>query len=318
MSATLLLSGGLGYLGGRIAQALVDAGYTVRCGSRREQPAPSWLPQMQMVRLDWGDMDSLVRACEGVSAVVHLAAMNEIESARDPLGALRMNGLASLALLTAAQQAGVGRFVYFSTAHVYGAPLQGEIDETTLARPVHPYAITHRVAEDFVLAAHDQGRLDGVVFRLSNAFGAPMTHEVDRWTLLVNDLCRQAAAQGELRLNSTGLQLRDFVTLGDVARASAHVLGLSRTALGGGLFNLGGHAYSVLEMTERVARRWQAMTGKAIAIHRQDGPGPTPLPLHYHYARLRDTGFEWTHRFDQEIDATLRLSLDAFGPGATR
>lgn len=314
MNAKVLLTGGLGYVGGRVALALNEAGHVVRCGTRHAGlSAPVWFPNMQMTHLDWGSLESLGLACQGVDCVVHLAAMNEVESATDPVGALEMNGVASLRLLEAAKAVGVRRFIYFSTAHVYGAPLQGDIDETTLPRPVHPYAITHKVAEDFVLAAHDRKQIEGVVIRLSNGFGAPVTPDVDRWTLLVNDLCRQAATTGELRLNSAGTQLRDFLTLGDVARAVDHLLRLDAGQLADGLFNLGsGKAMSILEMTERIAARWQVLTGRDIAIVRPVGDGVLPPALNYHCEKLAATGFMLTSQVDREIDDTLQLCLQAF------
>ncbi len=315
MKRSILLTGGLGYVGGRLALALTEAGHELRCGTRRAgMAAPAWLPGMRIAPLDWESDDSLAQACAGIDCVIHLAAANEIESTKDPLGALRMNGLASLRLLEAARQAGVSRFIYFSTAHVYGAPLQGEITETTLARPAHPYAITHRVTEDFVLAAHDQKGIEGIVLRLSNGFGAPATPDIDRWTLLVNDLCRQAATSGELRLNSAGTQLRDFITLGDVARAVNHLLQLDALQLADGLFNLGGgQAVSILDMTERIAARWRALTGRDIAIVLPAGNGVAPAPLDSRCDKLAATGFALTSDVDNEIDGTLQLCLQAFG-----
>lgn len=312
MTRTILLTGGLGYLGGRIACALADAGHQVLCGTRRQDAvAPAWLPTMRMVHLDWASTASLAEACHEADSVVHLAAMNEIESARNPVAALEMNGMASLRLLEAAKASAVRRFIYFSTAHVYGAPLRGEITEQTLPRPAHPYAITHKVAEDFVLAAHDQKRIEGIVIRLSNGFGAPVTPDVDRWTLLVNDLCRQAATQGVLKLNSAGTQLRDFVTLGDVARAVNHLLQLEPARLGDGLFNLGGNTLSILDMTERVRARWKALTGNDIALIRPEG-GEAPPALDYRSDKLLNTGFALTSEIDREIDDTLKLCLNAF------
>jgi UDP-glucose 4-epimerase len=315
MSHTVLLTGGLGYLGGRLACALVAAGHQVRCGTRRlGAVAPDCLPGMPMVTLNWASTEALTEACRGIECIIHLAAMNEVESAKDPVGALKMNGLASLRLLEAAKAAGVRRFVYFSTAHVYGAPLHGDIDETTLPRPVHPYAITHKVAEDFVLAAHDRKQIEGVVIRLSNGFGAPVTPDVDRWTLLVNDLCRQAAVSSELRLNSAGSQLRDFITLADVARAVNHLLQLNAGELADGLFNLGGgKAMSILEMTERIVARWRVLTGRDIAIVRPVGDGVPPPALNYRCDKLAATGFTLTGQCDREIDDTLQLCLRAFG-----
>lgn len=315
MSNSVLLTGGLGYLGGRLACSLVASGHEVRCGTRHCGMAPpEWLPAMSMVALDWTSIEALTEACQGVDHVIHLAAMNELESANDPVGALQMNGLASLRLLEAAKAAGVRRFVYFSTAHVYGAPLQGVIDETTLPRPAHPYAITHKVAEDFILAAHDKKQIEGVVIRLSNGFGAPATPKIDRWTLLVNDLCRQAASTGKLRLNSAGTQLRDFVTLGDVARAVNHLLQLDADQLADGLFNLGGgQSMSILEMTERVAARWRVLTGQGIEVIRPAANGLPAPALDYRCGKLAATGFSLAGQVDCEIDDTLTLCLRAFG-----
>jgi UDP-glucose 4-epimerase len=314
MKSTVLLTGGLGYVGGRLALALHEAGHIVRCGTRRKPiSAPAWLPDLQMVHLEWESIDQLTPACRGVDSVVHLAAMNEVDSARDPVGALQMNGLGSLRLLEAAKQVGVRRFIYFSTAHVYGSPLQGHIDEGTVPRPVHPYSITHKVAEDFVLAAHDRQQIEGVVIRLSNGFGAPVTSDVDRWTLLVNDLCRQAVTAGELRLNSSGEQLRDFITLDDIARAVTHLLQLDLDQLADGLFNLGGgKVMSILQMTERIAARWKALTGREIDIVRSAGRGTPPAALNYRCDKLAATGFTLNSNVDREIDDTLKLCLKAF------
>jgi len=311
--ANILITGGLGYLGGRIAAHLATAGHCVTATSRWRQPSPVWLPQMRVLAPAWDSPKELAEACAGIDCVVHLAAMNEIYSALDPVGALRVNGLASLVLQKAAQDAGVRRFVYFSTAHVYGAPLAGRICEVTLPRPRHPYAITHRVAEDFVLAAQAARQLEGVVIRLSNGFGVPMTAGVDRWTLLVNDLCRQAVTSGELRLQSAGTQLRDFITLDDVGRAVQHLLELDSLSLGDGLFNLGDRTLSVFEMAQKVASRAATLLGREVPIFRLSDNGELPLYLSYECAKLKATGFALRSAMDDEIDSTLALCQHAFG-----
>lgn len=314
MNNKVLLTGSMGYVGGRVALALREEGYSVYCGTRRfGLPIPPWFPHMKIVFLDWDSIESLTDVCKGMDSVIHLAAANEHESSSDPIAALKMNGLASLRLLEAAKIADVRRFIYFSTAHVYGSPLQGSIDETTLPRSVHPYAITHRVAEDFVLAAHEAEHIEGIVIRLSNSFGAPVATEVDRWTLLVNDLCRQAVTNGKLQLKSSGTQLRDFITLGDVTRAVNHLLKLDINKIDDGLFNLGGKTMSILEMTERVSLRWQLLTGHKIDIDRPVQCNPKVSELNYLCNKLASTGFKLTSDIDREIDDTLLLCLQAFG-----
>jgi len=314
----VLITGGLGYIGGRLAQFLSrDPQIDLRVGTRAEgKQRPTWLDPGALVDLDLTSDRQLAGACAGVDTVVHLAAANEIESAADPERALVINGLGSLKLLGAAQQAGANRFIYFSTAHVYGSPLHGVISEQTLARPVHPYAITHRVAEDFVLAAHDTGRIVGVVVRLSNAVGAPVDPAVNRWTLLASDLCRQAVTTQTLRLRSAGLQMRDFISLGEVLRATAHLMRLDTDALGDGLFNLGGrNPMRVIDLAHRIAVRCKETLGFFPEIRRPDtcSGASAAEAFDYRIDKIESTGFVVCSSLDAEIDATLKICSDVHG-----
>ena len=318
MSKRVLITGGFGYLGGRIAVELADnPAWIVRLGSRKAQAAPSWLPQAETAALDVLEAGSLAAAMAGVQAVVHLAAMNENECIVDPGRAVLINTLGTLNALQAAINAGVGQFIYFSTAHVYGAPLVGNITEQTLPRPIHPYAITHHAAEDFIMAAHDQKKITAVVVRLSNGFGAPTHPEVDRWTLLVNDLCRQAVQTRKLVLRSSGLQQRDFITLTDVGRAVRHLLGLSQVDCGDGLFNLGGDSsLSVWDMVQKIAQRCQLILGYLPGIERPEPRTDERVDsLSYHSGKLQKTGFMLRSNLDEEIDRTLLVCAQAWGRG---
>lgn len=315
MTRRILITGGFGYVGGRVAQALAaQSGTQVVLGSRSPQAQPAWLPAASLSITPWHDSGQLRQACTGADTVIHLAAMNEIDAARDPVGALEMNGVATARLMEAAKAGKVKRFIYLSTAHVYGAPLAGRIDETTSPRPVHPYATSHRAAEDVVLAAHDTGALIGLVLRLSNSFGAPAHPGINRWTLLVNDLCRQAAATGTLVLKSSGLQRRDFVTLTDVGKAVVHLERMPREALGNGIFNIGGAwTPSVMEMAVLVVERCNAILGFCPQITRPEPvSGEASQPLDYRIDKLIESGFRLKNNHEAEIDATLILCSQAF------
>lgn len=317
MMDTVLITGGSGYIGGRLVQALVEEPrFHLRLGARQPSAIrPMWPEAVEIAPLDLLSADDLNAACRGVRFVIHLAALNEIDSLAYPEAALTVNGLGSLKLLEAAKRAGVERFIYFSTAHVYGAPLTGIITEKCLPRPNHPYAITHRVAEDFALAAHDQKTIQGIVLRLSNGFGAPATVSANRWTLIVNDLCRQAMTTGKLVLKSSGLQWRDFITLSDVARAVQHLLNLPASACQDGLFNLGGEcSLRIIDLAQRIANRASKILGFTPSIHRPEpGPAETFQPLEYKIDKFKATGFTLSRNIDEEIDATLHFCKEVFG-----
>ncbi len=159
MSETVLVTGGLGYLGGRILGHLEASGkYDLRVSTRcPPEDRPAWTGSIQVVQADLLVEDALAGLLDGVDVVLHLAAMNARDCAADPERARMVNVVGTGKLLAAAEKAGVRRFVYVSTAHVYGAPLLGEISEETVPRPVHPYAITHRAAEELVWPRGSRG-----------------------------------------------------------------------------------------------------------------------------------------------------------------
>ena len=316
MSDVVLITGGLGYVGGRIAQKLTeDRNYSLRLGTRRASSGkPKWLRNGNLVQMELMSGENLDAACKGARWVIHLAALNEVESAGDPEKALLVNSLGTLKLLRAAERAQVERFIYFSTAHIYGTPLIGRITEETLPRPVHPYAITHKVAEDFVLSSNDRKRLRGIVLRLSNSLGAPADAQINRWMLVANDLCRQAVTERKLVLKTSGMQRRDFIALSDVTNAVLHFLDLPDLKCGNGIFNLGGeNSLRIIDLAERISSRCQVVLKFTPPILRPE-PASDEVSenLDYRTDKLRNTGFSLKSNFDEEIDATLRLCQEAF------
>ncbi len=316
MIKKVLITGGLGYIGGRISSFLSKSKlYQLSIGTRDyRQSKPDWLSSGELVNLDISEQGSLEEACSGVHTVIHLAATNEFESALDPVHALDINSIGSLKLLNVAINAGVQRFIYISTAHVYGSPLTGLLTEKSFARPQHPYAITHKTAEDFILAAHDKGQINSVVLRLSNGFGCPERASVNRWTLLVNDLCKQAITTGKIVLNSSGIQTRDFISLEDVSRAVEHVLNMPENATADGLFNLGGeNSMKIIDIADKIVECSNVVLNLKLAIkHPEPKAGETSLNLDYCIDKLKSTGYTLTSNMSEEIDNTLKLCVDSF------
>lgn len=314
MKKRVLVTGGLGYVGGRLCEVLLQSGYDVLIGTRNtQQTLPASVKNARLLSLNLGDEDALKSHCGEVDSVIHLSAVNEIEALADPVKAFDINVLGTLRLVRAASSVGVSRFVFLSTAHIYG-PLVGTITENTLPRPTHPYATSHRAAEDVVLAENSE-KFTSVVVRLSNSFGAPIRSEVDRWTLVANDLCKQAVVNHSLVLKSSGLQERDFITLKDTANALQHLLELPVSHLGDRIFNLGGeNTMTVLAMAQLVAERYRALYDRSIELTTlSQTPAQSTVRLNYSVDKLKATGFRWTQGLEEEIDATLKLCKDSFG-----
>ena len=261
----ILITGGAGFVGGRLTKRLA-ADNEVYISSRK-------IPDQKELRLYGNvifvDHKSLLKP-EGfpaVDLVIHLAALNEIDSVKYPSEAIRVNVDETRIILENSIAKNVERFIYFSTAHIYGSPLVGKITEDSLPVPVHPYAITHRAAEDYVVAAARQNRINGIVLSLSNSFGAPVSSNVNRWTLLANDLCRQAVENGKMELHSNGCQYRDFICLTDVEEILASMVERNRP-LKNIIYNLGsGLAVRVIDMAVIIEKLCVTVLKKNVPVN---------------------------------------------------
>jgi UDP-glucose 4-epimerase len=292
----VLVTGGSGYLGGRLVSALAGSdSCVVRIGLRRASPAPDSALDAEVAVTDWHSDESLAISCRGVDAIVHAAGMNAASCRADPVAALEFQGLATARLLRAAIAAGVRRFIYVSTAHVYGAALRGVVDESTCPRPLHPYATSRRAGEDVVLAARADGALQGIVLRLSNSFGSPAqpSGAVECWKLVANDLCRQGVVGGRMVLQTAGQQRRDFIAISEACRAITHFLGSAHDPADTGLFNVGGDwSPTLLELAQFIGSRIEHNMGTRPGIvtgAATDSVGGAEF--RYSTARLHATGF---------------------------
>lgn len=307
----ILITGGFGYIGGRLGQGLSELGHSIVLGSRQETSPPDWLPQAKAVQTIWSRTSSLEEACLDVDVVIHAAGMNAQDCGSQPVAALEFNGSGTARMVEAATKAGVRKFIYLSTAHVYASPLVGSISEETCPRNLHPYATSHLAGENAVLGADQRGEIEGVVLRMSNAIGTPVQPKVNCWMLLVNDLCKQAVTSSRLILRTGGRQQRDFIPMKDVVSAITHLACLNRRdQYMASIFNLGGSTTTVLEMAEAVAERCQLVLNFRPEIVRAepDIDSPTPVPLlRYDWERIQRTGFVPMGGIEQEIDGTLNL-----------
>lgn len=308
----ILITGGLGYVGGRLATHLVDAApnTTIRLMTRRDlNQIPSWARDMELVKADLLKPEYLENALDGIDTVIHLAAIDEAESQNDPDSALEVNGRGTYRLLKACRDNGVKRFIYLSTFHVYGPEVVQPITELSTTKPIHPYAITHRLAEDFVNWYKHSYEMETLILRLSNGFGYPADSLVKRWNLVFNDLCMQAIQNHKIVLRSSGVQHRDFISLTDVGRAIHHFLELDNKEWQDGLFNLGGEcSMSILDVAKRVASECLQQLRIEVPITVGESHGvPHPVPVRFNVDKIKQTGFSITGRMSDEVIGTLEL-----------
>jgi len=284
----ILITGGFGYVGGRLSKKLSDNFEVIASSRNPKELDLSFYPGI--IDICHNELLSSEHFPRGIDTVIHLAALNEIDSLKHPSEAIRVNIDETRIILENAIANHVNQFIYFSTAHTYGV-LEGMISEETLPVPIHPYAITHRAAEDYLVAASLNKNIHSIVLRMSNSFGAPVSPTVNRWTLLTNDLCRQAVEQKEMKLKSPGTQYRDFVCLSDVENVISHIVNNSEQ-YNDVIYNLGsGKPMRVIDMANMISDVYEQLSGERIAVK-----APTTFkatqesPFNFSIERILKTG----------------------------
>ena len=315
----ILITGATGYIGGRLlAYLYANFSFKIYATSKKvPRELIDKYPNITFYDIDLLSLGDVFKdICKNIDCIIHLASANEIVSTEDPVFATELNSVASVRLLEAAKKQGVTRFIYLSTAHVYGSPLLGHLDESTKCKPRHPYAITHKVVEDFVLAAHEKGEIEGVVLRLSNSFGAPLFASVNRWTLLLNNIARNIIEQRRIVMKSSGEDYRDFIALADVCCGIRFFIEVTSTSLQDGLFNLGGeNTLRVIEMVMELKKRCVPILGydpKLVLPETSAISGNSINKLHFDIGKIKHAGFKLTQNTNKELDDLLVFCRDNF------
>jgi len=271
----ILVTGGFGYLGGRIAEHFRRQGYPVAILGLLPQPeVMEWAKGFDVRIADITKPESLRGTVRPGSAIIHLASVNQQVSEKDPYQGVLVNGLGTFGLLEEARDSKATRFIYFSTFHVYGRVNGKEIDEETIPCPVLQYGISHLLGEMFVCQARTRG-LQAVSLRPTNGYGAPAHLWADCWMLALNDFCRTAVNQGRIVLATAGEQRRDFVSIRDIIQALELMLNPSPPF--DAVYNVGGdNVLSIRELAQHVVQVAEKDYGRMIQL---DIPGKGAAPV---------------------------------------
>lgn len=321
----ILVTGGAGYIGSHTTLALNEAGYEVVVYDNLSTGrAEAVLPPARLVvgdLADTGRLDALMRE-EGFSAVLHFAGSIVVpESVENPLKYYMNNTNNTTELIRLAVKNAIPRFVFSSTAAVYGMPDTPAVTEDSPTRPINPYGRTKLMSEWVIqdtAAAHPG--FTYVILRYFNVAGADPAGRIGQCTPNATHLIKVAsqAALGRreaLHIFGTdydtpdGTCIRDYIHVADLA--AAHVLALRHLESGNpsGVFNCGyGHGYSVREIVESVKR----VSGVDFPVVESGRRAGDPPALISDPSRIR-AAMAWVPRHD-DIDA-IALSAYAWEKG---
>ncbi len=319
---TVLVTGGAGYIGSHMVQALVEAGESVVVIDNLSTGFSDFLPDgVPLLVGDAGDerLVGNIIAQHKVESIIHFAGSIVVpESMRDPLGYYRNNTMTTRNLLNAAIKGRVDRFIFSSTAAVYGNPDQTPVPENAPTRPMSPYGSSKLMTE---IMLHDVASAHGmsyVALRYFNVAGADPLARMGLATVGATHLLKiavEAATGQRAKIDVFGTDyptpdgscIRDFIHVSDLAQAHRAALSYLRDGGPSVTLNCGyGRGYSVLETIEAVRR----VSGRNFAVsYAPRRPGDI-MSMVADTSRIRAT-LDWTPRYDDlETIATHALAWE--------
>ncbi|MBU0950391.1 NAD-dependent epimerase/dehydratase family protein [Stutzerimonas zhaodongensis] len=232
----ILVTGGAGFIGSNLIDALVARGYPVRVldnlstGKRSNLPDD---PSVELIVGDVADAQAMRSAVQGCRAVVHLAAVASVQaSVDDPVGTHQSNLVGTLNLCEAMRETGVRRVVFASSAAIYGNNGEGQpIDEDTPKAPLTPYAADKLASEHYLDFYRRQHGLEPAVFRFFNIYG-PRQDPSSPYSGVISIFTERAQKGLPIAVYGDGQQTRDFLYVGDLVELLLQALELPVVEVG--------------------------------------------------------------------------------------
>jgi UDP-glucose 4-epimerase len=248
---TYLVTGGAGFIGSHIAEALVRRGGKVRVldnfATGKLENLVTVADEIELISGDVRDEAAVGRAVAGCEAVFHQAALASVpRSVEDPLGSHAACATGTLVVLHEARKAGVRRVVYAASSSAYGNQPQPKKRESDLPSPLSPYAAAKLAGESYCAAFFHSYGFETVALRYFNVFG-PRQDPSGPYAAVIPLFIKALLAGQQPTIYGDGLQTRDFAYVENVVQAN--LLASEASGAAGQVFNVGsGAAISLLDL----------------------------------------------------------------------
>ncbi len=246
----VLVTGGAGFIGSHLVEALVAKKHDVtvldNLSSGRMSNLSAVKDKINFIKGDICDVNTVKKACENQDVVFHLAAIASVPySVQHPLEAHEVNITGTLKVLIAARDAKVKRFVFSSSAAVYGDEPSLPKTENSPLRPMTPYALSKLAGEQYALIFHKIYGMETVALRYFNVFG-PRQDPSSPYSGVITKFVTALKSGKQPILFGDGMQTRDFVYVSDVVQANLKAM---TAKAAGKVFNIAtGVQVSIKEM----------------------------------------------------------------------
>jgi UDP-glucose 4-epimerase len=311
--ADCLVTGGAGFIGSHLVEALVARGHEVRVldnfSTGRRENLAAVRQRIKLFEADLTDLAAVRAATRGVEVVFHQGALASVpRSVADPLATHQVCATGTLHVLLAAREAGARRVVYAASSSAYGASTRLPKRETDPTLPLSPYAVAKLAGEHYCAAFSEVYGLETIRLRYFNVFGPRQSPDSPYAAVIPLFLQAMLAGRSPV-IHGDGSQSRDFTYVADVIQAN--LLAADAPGVGGKVYNIAcGNRTSLLELVSQINQ----LLGSAIPpVHDEARAGDVRHSQADISQACADLGYSPRTNFDQGLRRCLE-SLNAGRP----
>ncbi len=233
----ILVTGGAGFIGSHLSEALITKGYKVRVLDNLSYGNAAWVPaRAELIEGDITDLSTCIHAMQGVDGVFHCAAMSRAGPSMDHIDdCTQTNILGTQQILMAARDAGVKKIIYSGSSTYYGNQSIPHHEHQTPGDFLNFYALSKRVGEQYCLLFDKAFNLPCIILRYFNVYG-PRQPRIGAYALVMGIFLDRWTKNEVLEIHGDGSQRRDFIHVQDVVKAN---IAAFESPLHHDIFNIG-------------------------------------------------------------------------------
>lgn len=236
-----------------------------------------------------------------IDILIHPIGLNRYQSITNPKKAILVKKKFTNKIIKFAKKNEIKKIIYFSTIHVYSKNLIGTINEKTVAKNDHPYALAHRCAEN-ILKKKSNSNLKVVILRVSNLFGIRTVKNKNQFLLAVNSMMKQAIFKKKIVLKDKYMK-RDFIPLNYFIKKIYQCFFFNENFK---IVNVGYKSYSLFSVAKVISRRVFKLFNYNPKVIFEDGINKNSIKNKLQFISSLNGNIKSNYSFINEIDFSLR------------
>jgi UDP-glucose 4-epimerase len=236
----ILITGGSGYLAGRLGEYLSKNKFNVRLVSRKKN-----LLTKNSSKINWNNNKSIKNNFKNIQCIVHAAGPNYRECHKNYKTSKKFYDATTKKIIKIANECKINKIIFFSSTMVYDQK-SNCITEKSKKYSDSSYAKLNLIAEKHILNHMPEAKIKRIVVRLSNAVGVPLHKKIDCWELLCNEICKTLITKNKIVLKTNGQQKKNFIAISEISQKIMYLIKSNKNKL---IINLiSNKSFKVIEM----------------------------------------------------------------------